>query len=40
MQGIYVFFEKAKFAKFWPKKDDVSRTQGICHVIYTFISWF
>ena len=36
MQSIFVFLDIAKFADFWYKNADVSRTQGMCHVIYVF----
>ena len=35
MQSVSVFLDMAKFADFRQKKDDVSRTQGFCHVIHT-----
>ena len=35
MQSISVFLDMAKFADFRQKKDDFSRTQGVCHVIHT-----
>ena len=34
-QSIYVFLNVAKFAYFRIKNADVSRIQGMCHVIYT-----
>ena len=34
MQSIFVFVDIAKFADFRRKNADVSRTQGMCHVIY------
>ena len=34
MKSIYVFPEIAKFADFQWKNAYVSRTQGLCHVIY------
>ena len=37
MQSIYVFLDIAKFADFWGKNGDVSRNQGVCHVIYIFL---
>ena len=44
MQSIFVCFDKAIFADFQWKIVDVSRTQGVCHVIhtdsYTRNSWF
>ena len=36
MESISVFLDIAKFADFRLKNADVSRTQGMCHVIYTF----
>ena len=36
MQSISVFLDIAKFADFRWKNADVSRTQGVCHVIYIF----
>ena len=33
MQSISVFLDIAKFANFQWKNADVSRTQGLCHVI-------
>ena len=37
MQSISVFFDITKIADFWWKNADVSRTQGVCHVIYIFL---
>ena len=34
MESISVFFDVAKFADFWLKNADVSRTQGVSHVIH------
>ena len=34
-QSISVFLDVAKFTDFWRKNVDISRTQGMCHVIYT-----
>ena len=34
--SISVFLDVAKFADFWGKNADVSRTQGISHLIYIF----
>ena len=31
-----IFLDVAKFTDFQRKNTDVSRTQGTCHVIYTF----
>ena len=36
IQSISVFLDVAKFADFWLKNADVSRTQGMCHVIDIF----
>ena len=36
MQSIPVFPNITKIANFWSKNADVSRTQGVCHVIYVF----
>ena len=36
MKFISVFVNIAKFADFWRKNDDVSRTQEVCHVIHIF----
>ena len=36
MQSIYAFLDLAKFANFWCKNADVSKTQRVCHVIYIF----
>ena len=36
MQSISVLFDIAKFADFRWKNADVSRTQGVCHVIHIF----
>ena len=33
---MYVFLDIAKFADFWLKNADVSRTEGACHVIHVF----
>ena len=34
MQAIYVFLDITKVADFRRKNADVSRTQGVCYVIY------
>ena len=34
MQSISVFFDIGKFVEFRRKTADVSRTQGVCHVIH------
>ena len=36
MQSIAVFFDIAKFIDFRLKHADVSRTQGVCHLIHIF----
>ena len=36
MQSISVFVHVAKFADFWLKKTDISKTQGVYHVIHIF----
>ena len=36
LQSIPVFLDVAKFADFWWKNADASRTQGVCHVIHIF----
>ena len=36
MQSISVFSDIAKFADFQRKNADVSRTQGVCHLIHIF----
>ena len=37
MQPVSVFLVIAKFADFWRKNADVSRSQGVCHVIRIFL---
>ena len=37
MQSVYVFLDITKVAGFQCKNDDVSRTQGVCHVIFVFL---
>ena len=39
MYKNYVFLDGAKFGDFKWKNADVSRTQGMCHVIYTFFGF-
>ena len=34
MQSISVFFDVTKVADFSLKNADISRTQGVCHMIY------
>ena len=36
MQSIPVFPDILKISDFRWKNEDVSRTQGVCHVIYVF----
>ena len=36
MQSISVLLDAAKFAGFWLKNADASRTQGLGHLIHTF----
>ena len=36
MQSISVFFDIAKVADFWLKITDVSRTQGVFQINYTY----
>ena len=36
MQSISVFFDKTKVADFQQKNIDISRTQGVCRMIYIF----
>ena len=36
MQSLSVFLNIRKVVSFQLKNADVSRTQGVCHVIYTF----
>ena len=40
MQSIYVSLDTAKLADFQIKNADVSRTQGVCHVIHIFWIFF
>ena len=40
MQSIHIFLDIAKFADFQWKVADVSRTQGVRHVIYMFFGFF
>ena len=40
MQSMNEFLDTAKFVDFWWKIADVSRTQGMCHVIYIFLDLF
>ena len=36
MQPISAFLDVTKTADFWWKNSDVSRTEGLCHMIYVF----
>ena len=36
MQSISVFLDRAKFTDFQWKNADVSRLEGVCHVIHIF----
>ena len=36
MQSISVFLNISKFADFWWKNADISRNQGVCHMIHIF----
>ena len=36
MQSISACLDTAKNADFWRKDANVSRTQGMCHVIYIY----
>ena len=36
MQSVSVFLDITKFADFWLKNADVSRTQRVYHMIYIF----
>ena len=40
MQSIFLFLDITKFTDFWGKNTDVSRTQGVCHVIQMFFGWY
>ena len=40
MQSISVFFDVTTIADFRQKNDDVSRTQGVCHMFYIFFESF
>ena len=37
MQFISLFLDITKVADFWWNNADVSRTQGVCHMIYIFL---
>ena len=39
MQSIHLFLDTAKFADFWRKIADVSRSQGVGHVIHSFLDF-
>ena len=36
MQSVSAFLDMKEVANFWWKNADVSKTQGVCRVIYTF----
>ena len=38
MQSVSVFLDETKSADFQRKNADVSRTQGVCHVIHIFFA--
>ena len=38
MHSVSVFLDTAKFADFCRENAGVSRTQGLCHVIETFLA--
>ena len=40
MKSISVFLDIAKFANFWWKNADVSRTKEVCHLILIFFGSF
>ena len=40
MQSIFLFSDIAKFDDFGSKNADVSRTQGVCRVMYIFFGFF
>ena len=40
MKSISVFLDIAKYADFWWKNADVSRTQGVCHATHIFFGAF
>ena len=40
MQSMSVLLDIVKFADFWRKNADVSRTQEVCHVIHIFSGSF
>ena len=35
-QSISAFLDRAKFSDFWQKNTDVSRIQGVCHLIHLY----
>ena len=39
MQSISVFLDITKFADIWSKNADVSRIQGVRHVIHMFFGY-
>ena len=40
IQFISIFLDISKFADFQRKNVDVSRTQGVCYMIYIFFGFF
>ena len=40
MQSTSISLDMVKFADFWRKNGDVSRTQKVCHVIDIFLGVF
>ena len=38
MQSIFVFFDITKIADFWGENADLSRTLGVCDMIYMFFT--
>ena len=39
MQSISVFSNRAKLSDFRGKNGDISRVQGVCHVIHIFFGY-
>ena len=37
MQSVSVFLDITKLANFWLKNANISRIQGVCHMIYIFV---
>ena len=40
VQSIFLFLDITKVADFWWKNADISRSQGVCHMIYIFFGTF